>query len=882
MMTSKDDEDGAEAEEMNTPKRPAPENISNIPGAPAKKIDEKDKEISRLKNENVRLRQQVKKANEEMEIMKAMYSSKGDGSAPLLPPNILQQQLNDARGEIGRLKVEIERNSQWFQETLGKRDEELAKLHNELAEQRANLKKAENELENKEKETVQKNKDIFELRQRQEVNRQDTATLKRQLEAALREKKFERQKNPFSSLLNYTSRQKRFKAALISLIQIAEEEDFSELLNLIYKQAGEDDDLTIRTKMTPSEAMFIMNRVKMTKKGVEAMKSFLRHLGIADPFPSRADMDELEKEMMESAFIKVFTDPDGTVVGKVEDIKAFIEIRLKELAAEHKLIFDKVTGEDIHIAFFADKGGPTTKLVAVIINLKNPNSRYHIIPLGMFNGDDNADNMKKYLGDVLEQINNLESVEYEEDGKMVKRRVEHMLGGDLKFLSSCYGHFGGNCHDLCILCYANNEKNHNLAHIDLLKGEARTFDEYVKDAKNGTNSIYPDTEILFKRVKFENIIPPSLHIIMGLAHRYFFEYFLNLAASMDNPTSQPVTKLSLKKSHLNRISRNLSQQKAEIEEIKKEKGKMGKILETIDHFIAKKVDKVRNPPPHCSAKHCFYQDKKMKVTKKERLDIGRFECDGCQGFFHGICSGVFTSDDRDELHHPDNIHQCFSCRKWDLNKIRRDLVKKMDLTDVYVGNLENEYNSLNDEKTKLEDVYGGNGGYRKKLEQCWKENGADMSTYKQNFNGNQTYALLETKAIDEMFAIFPSTIQHEHLKAAAKNLGLLQSLCTSNIFDDDQHLAFETALNDFIEELKKAHPDDTITPKLHWLHKHVLPFVKLHHTWARACEQGIESMHAYANELMRHFASCRSKELQMYRVFKRMILNNRLSDKFRF
>ncbi|CAI5439552.1 unnamed protein product [Caenorhabditis angaria] len=77
-----------------------------------------------------------------------------------------------------------------------------------------------------------------------------------------------------------------------------------------------------------------------------------------------------------------------------------------------------------------------------------------------------------------------------------------------------------------------------------------------------------------------------------------------------------------------------------------------------------------------------------------------------------------------------------------------------------------------------------------------------MSTYKQNFNGNQTYELLETKAIDEMFAILPSTIEHEHSKAAAKNLGLLQSLCTSNIFDDDQHLAFETALNDFIEELK--------------------------------------------------------------------------------
>uniref|UniRef100_A0A8R1IWY5 Uncharacterized protein n=1 Tax=Caenorhabditis japonica TaxID=281687 RepID=A0A8R1IWY5_CAEJA len=44
------------------------------------------------------------------------------------------------------------------------------------------------------------------------------------------------------------------------------------------------------------------------------------------------------------------------------------------------------------------------------------------------------------------------------------------------------------------------------------------------------------------------------------------------------------------------------------------------------------------------------------------------------------------------------------------------------------------------------------------------------------------------------------------------------------------------------ERMYNCAPNDTITPKLHKLMEHVLPFVKEQKTWAKTCEQSIEAI----------------------------------------
>lgn len=101
--------------------------------------------------------------------------------------------------------------------------------------------------------------------------------------------------------------------------------------------------------------------------------------------------------------------------------------------------------------------------------------------------------------------------------------------------------------------------------------------------------------------------------------------------------------------------------------------------------------------------------------------------------------------------------------------------------------------------------------------------------------------------------------------ALMKKLCLDFSKCMAasrNAILSDEEIA---ELSDTIESLKnhirQLHPYMGVTVKLHLLTAHVMEYVKIHKTWGRSSEQGIESFHALFNTIEHNFASVKDVKL---------------------
>lgn len=76
----------------------------------------------------------------------------------------------------------------------------------------------------------------------------------------------------------------------------------------------------------------------------------------------------------------------------------------------------------------------------------------------------------------------------------------------------------------------------------------------------------------------------------------------------------------------------------------------------------------------------------------------------------------------------------------------------------------------------------------------------------------------------------------------------LQNICFYSFTD--------VAIKDLMSYYRDIFKNQTITPKLHMLEEHVIPFLrKWHAPFGLYGEQGLESLHASMNKLMASFAS---------------------------
>ncbi|EFP11705.1 hypothetical protein CRE_27775 [Caenorhabditis remanei] len=86
-----------------------------------------------------------------------------------------------------------------------------------------------------------------------------------------------------------------------------------------------------------------------------------------------------------------------------------------------------------------------------------------------------------------------------------------------------------------------------------------------------------------------------------------------------------------------------------------------------------------------------------------------------------------------------------------------------------------------------------------------------------------------------------------------KHLGSIMSYSSTQKLTSAQQLDFSLTVKSFLIELRTTYPDMTVTPKLHILASHVMPFIEKFGVWGKTSEQSIEHFHRLLARLERQF-----------------------------
>ena len=144
-----------------------------------------------------------------------------------------------------------------------------------------------------------------------------------------------------------------------------------------------------------------------------------------------------------------------------------------------------------------------------------------------------------------------------------------------------------------------------------------------------------------------------------------------------------------------------------------------------------------------------------------------------------------------------------------------------------------------------------------------------------SFIGNHVHKMLKPEAIkklcDCLVQVMDLNVDNEILDLAKltssrfKNLFSKYATChnlfnSSMYFEDEDIISLKTAINDLLSCFRDSWPTESITPKLHMLEKHVVPFIeKCQYGIGKYGEQGGEGIHPEFNNLTRICCRMRSK-----------------------
>ncbi len=203
------------------------------------------------------------------------------------------------------------------------------------------------------------------------------------------------------------------------------------------------------------------------------------------------------------------------------NIKQYLETRLVRLVKNGSLLLGPPFNDTIFLCIGGDKGSSLTKLLMFIVNINHSNTINNMMLLGLFEGEDNGENVRAAFGNVQTQLNELK------DGVIIQatfHRVKLFAVGDMKWLCSTFGHMGAASSYPCLLCKADHDQvTRSVGRIT-----PRTIVEMTQQGVQFEKLLSATNRTLLSKqfqsidhpplfsIEVNNIVPSPLHIILGL------------------------------------------------------------------------------------------------------------------------------------------------------------------------------------------------------------------------------------------------------------------------------------------------------------------------------------------------------------------------------
>lgn len=145
-----------------------------------------------------------------------------------------------------------------------------------------------------------------------------------------------------------------------------------------------------------------------------------------------------------------------------------------------------------------------------------------------------------------------------------------------------------------------------------------------------------------------------------------------------------------------------------------------------------------------------------------------------------------------------------------------------------------QFTALKEEKVLLDETLDGlAGGYLKQFENDLEEVGATRRAWFQMYTGNHTKLILSEKGVTAAFKNLKNhmTPMLLNVKNAMSRLSKIMSLSANRLLSDDDISELDESMKEFVEFLQAAHPEESITQKLHVLVAHVVEVAKTERSW---------------------------------------------------
>ncbi|EFO89290.1 hypothetical protein CRE_17754 [Caenorhabditis remanei] len=398
-----------------------------------------------------------------------------------------------------------------------------------------------------EKNKEQSIRDAVLARNCESIHRKKALEMKDQLNSMMLTSPSAGNKKRFGELRKKETRNARCQKMVDYMEKELGNDDLEAFLISFCNFIADDPKYTFKTCLSAMDSFIATVKWRFSDGLLKELKHFLRERLGFDVFASRHKIHALRKlhSNMDhyNIVLRNIVRKEGSreIEGKtadisVKDVKSLLALRLQRLHESRQL---RMNGpdDDVVIGVGGDKGGRHTKLVCVLGNTDNPNNPHGIQLLGMYEGQDDYESLKKHLLPVFQMLNEMDSITYMEGSKEVTRRVVKVPIGDCKFLSAILGHSGQSSSCPCFLCKLK-WSSHGAAAARL-----STFDFSVA----GDQYLPSDLKQPLLVADPSSICPPALHTLLGIVQKYIINWLHALCNSIDHIEPLPESTKDQKK-----------------------------------------------------------------------------------------------------------------------------------------------------------------------------------------------------------------------------------------------------------------------------------------------------------------------------------------------
>lgn len=527
-----------------------------------------------------------------------------------------------------------------------------------------------------------------------------------------------------------------------------------------------------------------------------------------------------------------------------------------------------------------------------LCNQNNCNSKDATNIVSMFNAVDTTANMTKVYSIYREQLLDLQT----KRTVMIEgatKSLRTFFYGDYEALCKSLGHMGASSSFPCIWCNITLPELRNtqgLPHCPMTKDKngkwvsssnwttKRTVEQFVEDLANVkenergakkkvTGSMFHSIsgdQILPLATDVDHIIPPSLHILLGLVVRFFKDLEKD-CARIDNGE---LTGFDLYDNwqEVSMQAKMAEEEKNQAEiDLEHEQELLTAIQKAKDGRSRGGLCKKGCSMPICA----LLASKPPSVDPKEVKWIQCQECgvDENSGWFHEYCLGITekeTGDDglndficpicRDEISCPEDVlevqeERVVTCKALVTDKLAAYTTLRGDLDKVYVeatdkrGAIEQELNRVLEQQLHVK----------------------RQAYHSQCFVGNDCKKILDKR--DLLLNVLPEGPVKSKYRGLFGRLGGIVDLFVARFLTDDEVNALCMRCWDLGHWYPKNFPKQTIPPKLHILVCHVPECAIRWRSIGLFSEHGLEALHAEVNSIERVYQTVRERTTRMKLVF---------------